>query len=444
MPFKFFIRAYSDAPLGSKTIATGPGYKEVEPPLPALTKKGDCWVPWAVTRDMQVVYAPVAEARGKPTAPGLSPYTREVSQQRRSMCHTMLGLIALAKLEFSRSTVLRVSAGVCRYLSHRAAGELRTERKGQTKTIFYEGVGKYLYGTTKYLSFGRISDKEAEHGADQVWNQSIIALACGKSLSTVLNIHDGVGRAFFDGQNSLKITDKTDGRYKTYRDWLAKVRADKPGELFNTNKDREMPWRGRKKKVVSVASTLPGNLTILPAGFTELQKRYRGVDMYERIDPAPAPDDYEGSHAASGNHYFKELDRMNELFAAGASGTTGTALAAAFTFGAFDPTTNLERVKEYLFAIIGYLVGGGMHSLHESLAILKLLGLEYNIGTLRGYSSVPNSDLSLPPITKVTQNYPLLPTKFLNSPEFQAWRDAYYDIVVLGGTHWTYAAGSNW
>ena len=50
----------------------------------------------------------------------------------------------------------------------------------------------------------------------------------------------------------------------------------------------------------------------------------------------------------------------------------------------------------------------------------------------------------MPAITKVTQNYPLLPTKFLNSPEFQAWRDEYYDIVVLGGTHWTYAAGSNW
>ena len=323
-------------------------------------------------------------------------------------------------------------------------GRTSDRAQGQTKTIFFEGVGKYLYGTTKYLSFGRISDKDAEHGADQVWNQSIIALACCKSLSTVLNIHDEVGRAFFDGQNSLKITDKTDGRYNTYRDWLAKVRADKAGELFNVNKDRDMPWRGRKKKAVSVASTLPGNLSILPAGFTELQKRYRGVDMYERIDPAPAPDNYEGTSASSGNHYFKELDRLNELFAAGASGTTGTALAAAFTFGAFDPASNLERVKEYLFAIIGYLVGGGMHSLHESLAILKLLGLEYNIGTLRGCGTSPNPNLGLPPLVQVTQNYPLLPQKFLGSPEFTAWRDAYYDIVVLGGTHWTYAAGSNW
>jgi hypothetical protein len=165
--------------------------------------------------------------------------------------------------------------------------------------------------------------------------------------------------------------------------------------------------------------------------------------MYERIQPDAPPDNFEGSPFASGNRYFADLDELNELFGAGPSGTTGTALTAAFTFGGFDPDNGLERVKEYLFAVIGYLVGGGMHTLTESLAVCRLLGMEYHMGSLSGHDMpAPNTDTGrINSFGTVTRNYPLLPALFLGSPQFANWRDEYYDIVVLGGTHWRFNSG---
>ena len=57
--------------------------------------------------------------------------------------------------------------------------------------------------------------------------------------------------------------------------------------------------------------------------------------------------------------YFQDLDERNELFGAGPSGTTGTLLAAAMTFGNLQD----EMLKQYMFAIIGYLIGGGVISM---------------------------------------------------------------------------------
>jgi hypothetical protein len=38
----------------------------------------------------------------------------------------------------------------------------------------------------------------------------------------------------------------------------------------------------------------------------------------------------------------------------------------------------------------------------------------------------------------VRDSFPLLPKTFLGSKDFERWRDEYYDIVVLGGTHWKF------
>lgn len=82
-----------------------------------------------------------------------------------------------------------------------------------------------------------------------------------------------------------------------------------------------------------------------------------------------------------------------------------------------------------------------MHSLHESLSILRLLKLEYNSGTLVGYDfskSPARTDAEGLVHGQVSDQFPLLPQKFLLSGDFQAWRDEYYDIVALGGTHWMF------
>ena len=90
-----------------------------------------------------------------------------------------------------------------------------------------------------------------------------------------------------------------------------------------------------------------------------------------------------------------------------------------------------------MFAVIGYLVGGGMHSLHELLAIMKWLPeqyrMEYNPGSFLRYEK-GTGGVGL----ARADDFPALPMSFIGSPQFEAWRERYYDIVVLGGIHWMF------
>ena len=72
-----------------------------------------------------------------------------------------------------------------------------------------------------------------------------------------------------------------------------------------------------------------------------------------------------------------------------------------------------------MLAIIGYLVGGGMHSYHESMVIGKKVGVPYNPGAY----------------------VDSLPTSFKNSGDFLQWNARYYDISTLGAIHWFYNNG---
>ena len=108
--------------------------------------------------------------------------------------------------------------------------------------------------------------------------------------------------------------------------------------------------------------------------------------------------------------------RRNLLFGAGISGTIGTLLQACRAFGSI---TSGELLKQYVLAIVAYLVGGGMHSYHETMAIAQRVGVPYRPGAFQ--SSLPNS--------------------FVYSPQHAGWRDRYYDVVVLGATHWRFNPG---
>lgn len=75
------------------------------------------------------------------------------------------------------------------------------------------------------------------------------------------------------------------------------------------------------------------------------------------------------------NDYYDDLDTRNLLFGAGISGTTGTLFQAAEAFGQLQTT---ELKKQYCAAILGYLVGGGMHSYHEVMAVAEKLEFHIN------------------------------------------------------------------
>lgn len=109
-----------------------------------------------------------------------------------------------------------------------------------------------------------------------------------------------------------------------------------------------------------------------------------------------------------------DIQQRNLIFGAGPSGSTGTLLQAARLFGNLDG----ELLRQYVLAIVGYLVGGGMHSYHEVMCIARLVGCPYADGAY----------------------LPSLPAMFTRSSEFERWRDEYYDIVVLGGRLWMLGA----
>jgi hypothetical protein len=378
------------------------------------------YVPWALTADGRtVVYAPTGQHRNRPNKGGLRPYDTLVSQERRKLCQSALGSIALTQSVFSNAAIAVVSRGVKRYLIE----ELFKDADGMRKR-YAETVGKYMYGM-KYRSLGRFSDVEIT-GPDayrKIWEQAIDTLDAGTPHSSVLSIHDGVG----------KILDKFgDGaRKSTYNRILTRLRPARPGEILDPTA------RGRTNVSGAQPTTQAGIAGPEHAGsFPVIQSHNRGMDLYRRAEPhhtAQVPIPATARREISGVSYYRDLDARNELFGAGPSGTTGTLLAAGFAFG----DLNGEMLKQYYFGIIGYLIGGGMHSLHESLTVAKLLGpemgMQYNSGSMLAYERV--NDISS---AARSDDMPALPNSFTSSPSFTTWRDSYYDIAVLGGIHWMF------
>jgi hypothetical protein len=379
--------------------------------------KDESYVPWALTPDRRVVYARSDQYRNKPTKPGLIPYDSFISKQRRRLCQSALGSLALRNRSWSNDAVQKVSAGIKRFMIRK----LWADREG-TLTKFSVNVAKYLYGTS-YMSFGRISDVALKlpQDAQRAWDECIGVLDANQPLPTIMGLHDQV---------AIKMLATGDSEKSAYDSWATRFRAEQDGELFNPNSRgrANAPTAPTPSTQVGIASSTDGSA--LPG----VQLRKRGVDSYVRTSfptqSTKAPTT--ARPGLSGVEYYQNLDNRNELFGAGPSGTTGTLLASAMTFGKLDS----DGARQYLLAIIAYLVGGGMHSLHESMTVVKFLPddlrMEYNPGSLLRHEVVEGR------LMAKTNDFPALPRTFLTSQEFAAWRFEYYDIVVMGGIHWMF------
>src|SRR5687767_2152253 len=167
------------------------GYKEMTPPMgglprvapgyesPGVFQNGESYVPWGVTVDNRVVYARVGEHAGFRGGSGkfrLMPYDTHVSQKRRRLAESQLGVLALAWPHFTRDGVGKVSAGVKKYLTTR---QFESGQEVARKAVF-DQIGHYFY-TNGGTGFGRIAetDKKAV-GVDKVWLGIIDALDAGK------------------------------------------------------------------------------------------------------------------------------------------------------------------------------------------------------------------------------------------------------------------------
>ncbi len=364
------------------------GYTELNAPNGKLPRtKEESYVPWGILGD-KVVYALTGQHTSWRAVGGIKPYDTNVSQQRRRVCESMLGAFALRNSGYTATAVGTVSAGVKRYLTTALFRD-----NSSTVKIVYDEIGHYFF-TGGGKGFGRISevDKKTMRPTD-VFTAIVDVLSMGR-LEQKLAVHDAVGR---------KVLPKIGGTPVTpYEHWGPMLRGD-----WFDDKDR----RGRvnapgRAAATNVAGTVPSSDS--PVVGTIDQSRNRGVDMFVR-------DVHRKRHGEADN-YYDDLDVRNLLFGAGISGTTGSLLQAAFAFGGLGAG---ELLKQYTLAIIGYLVGGGMHSYHESMTIAAKAGVPYNPGAF----------------------IESLPASFTSSAEFLTWSAEYYDIVYLGAIHWRYNPG---
>ena len=379
----------------------------------------ESYVPWALATDGRVVYARSDQYRNRATKGGLRPYDSLISQDRRRLAQTALGSLALRNPQWYMASMQMVSVGAKRYL----AGALFSQPGIRER--YMAMVGKYMYGTAK-MSFGRLSDvvPTGPNAALDIWLEAIKTLDSCTPVASAMSIHDGAGKMLLPG----------DRQKVAYDQRLNQLRPALPGEIMDPGA------RGRENVPAAQfqSTTSPGIVSRENAGkFPQIQDHNRGVDMFRRTVPRYSPQTPIPTTVSkpelSGVSYYRDLDTRNELFGAGPSGTTGTLLAACAAFAGLSG----ELLRQYVLAIIAYLVGGGMHSLHESLSVVRLLGgeFQYNSGSMLGYSKVDD-------IRSVAKSdaFPALPDTFKNSSQFAKWRDEYYDIVVLGGLHWMFNA----
>ncbi|EGU40221.1 hypothetical protein VII00023_00895 [Vibrio ichthyoenteri ATCC 700023] len=356
--------------------------------LPRI-KQFESYVPYGIIANSCVVYAKTGEAQGfNHLGLDMKPYTTEVSKERRSLAASELGGIVLRNQIFTEKAVEKISNGIERYLQAHFKQE-----PNKTLNAVVKGIGHYFF-TNGRLSFGRISEQSLEDLSDLfIWNSILGALKHG-TLEQKMSIHDAIGRKVLPALGG-EILDRYKALEKTVRqDWFDQER---------------IRGRVKNKNVVepsfTVGITNNDNVTIVGKLY---KSRNRGVDIFKR-------DIFRQSHSEA-NKFFDDMDDLNLLFGSGISGTTGSLLQAAEAFG---PLEDIEEKKQYMLAIVAYLVGGGMHSFHEVMVVGKKVSIPYDAGSY--VKSLPES--------------------FKNSAEFSQWNHIYYDISELGATHWRFNEG---
>jgi hypothetical protein len=343
--------------------------------------------PWAINRVGQIVYIDCKDdqqAPRTPVPPTLVPYTKATSMDRRRKCQSIMAHIALTQRSYTSSAVTKVSLGVVDYILH----SLKTDKSIRAEIEFC--MDRYMYSPAGFGRLGQPEDKPKVNG--ELYRRCLTALTQGE-LPTVLAIHDFMGRVVF------KKLGGTDGQKALFDQTGNVVR---PAYVFGGTQDSPTKieeLRGRTARPGNPQpTTAPGLLSEEEGhGLKPYQKRERGSDKWmatnEKVPQSTI-----------------DIKQRNLIFGAGPSGSTGTLLQAGKLFGNLDG----DLLRQYVWAIVGYLVGGGMHSYHEVMVIARMVGCPYKDGAYA----------------------PSLPDSFLRSQDYEEWQADYFDIVVLGGKLW--------
>jgi hypothetical protein len=345
--------------------------------------------PWAINSIGQVIYI---DCKDNPTAPRtpvsapLSPYSKTISMDRRRKCQSKLADIALKTRFYTSGAVTKVSLEVINYI-----------QKNIGKKLFREEIeacmAKYMYSNAGYGRLGQPGDKPTAEG--DLYRLCLSTLTQGE-LPSVLSIHDFMGRIVFKkfggtvGQSAL--FDQTGNAVRPayiFGDPL----KDSPAKIEELRGRTARPGNPPPTTAPGVLSEKEGK----DEGYGDYQKRERGSDKWmATTQKTPAS--------------TLDIQQRNLIFGAGPSGSTGTLLQAGKLFGNLDG----DLLRQYVLAIVAYLVGGGMHSYHEVMVIARMAGCPYKDGAY----------------------VPSLPDGFLRSLDFEEWCADYFDIAVLGARLW--------
>jgi hypothetical protein len=370
-------------------------------------------VPLALTQDGQVVYGLKRITLGTLQQKKLMDYDDEVERQRRLLCDSALGLLALLNPKYVQNAVKKVGRGVKDYwtgLKLRAGDDV-------VKNILKES-GNRVYGATSY---GR-RDTTADTSAAASTTGGEVAIAKARidmwfseldkgtlDVPKLMSLYD----YFYCKVFSLVPNGTTSPEY---------MRAETKKSTWRPTWYEQTGPRGRANAkdpanttsspgLLSETFTIPNPLAAIrrcgvDPGQLEVQQRKRGWDMFV-------------ISARDMNTEFKDhLAAHNLAFSASASGTTSTLFLAAEAFASLSGFPDEEK-KQYLLACVVYLVSGGMHTCHEVFWTGKNIGI----------------------VSKPEQYLEALPASFTSTLQCEKWTSEFWDIVrpdfttVRGAAH---------
>jgi hypothetical protein len=348
--------------------------------------------PWAMTLTGRVVYSEWKTTLDPPNGGGLKSYDKQMSLRRRREFETLLAGDANRHPDCVKPAVDKVTKGAVSF------GEQNVELAGKA-------IQARCYGDTASGRLG--TSKDVPVKPEDAWDVALVTLR-GTDIPKILGIHSCLAN-FLTRSLKLSTVQKS-----IYDDTAIKV-APKQGFLFSWfNSDAH---RGRVKRDGAQPTTATG--LVAPRFVTTMgdgESRKRGIDEWDPVD---------------GSAFIKGIDMRNLAFGAGRSGTTGELLKAYRTFAGLDAG---EEFKQYLLAIVVYLVTGGHHSCHEIFSVANLL-----VGPDGPRAGVSHSAIELARGAYVPGKYiKHLPDSYVTTTHFLALKEMYYDIAMLGHLHGTF------
>jgi hypothetical protein len=360
------------------------------------------------------------------SSPELIIYDDEVERQRRLVADTALAQIVIQNPDLTRR-VLNQTTNLIRFYWNNKKTQIRANPNSVVNLIeLYSRCTKYIYGQS---SFGRRDPTELQNlqgdasmhyvmGVIDTWFGTVTAKP---SIPQLMSLHFYFLTAYNEilGPSDRDVADP--GSWGTSPEWR---RREHLLQRLVPNWMRDSPQRGRIKREDYISGlranphfqgTMPQDVTptdnvglltddlTIPA-YPSLQRCGLDTDRMNREARERGFELYLPNFSTMYAVYKQDVTRSNAPFVASASTMTSHFFVVAQILGNLHAS---EDLKEYLLAIVAYLVGGGMHGCHEAFWSARLAGIPYVDGK---YAEA-------------------LPQSFKGTAHYERWSTEFWELV---------------